>query len=58
MDLLPPHDERKPSKHLTHMVILITYLGTVKMADPIGELNAVFAMCGIVDEATCANDVN
>jgi hypothetical protein len=25
------------------------------MADPIGELNAVFAMCGITNEATCAN---
>ena len=25
------------------------------MADPIGELNAVFAMCGITDEATRAN---
>ena len=30
-------------------------LGTVKMADPIGELNAVFAMCGIADGATRAN---
>ena len=51
-------DERKPGKHLTHMVILITYLGTVKMADPIGELNAVFAMCGIVNEVTHVNIIN
>ena len=28
------------------------------MADPIGELNAVFAMCGIIDEATRANIIN
>ena len=40
------------------MVVLVTFTGTVKMADPIGELNAVFAMCGIVDEATWANIIN
>ena len=30
----------------------------LKMADPIGELNAVFAMCGIVDGAMHANIIN
>ena len=46
-------------KHLTHMVVLVTYSQVqLKMADPIGELNAVFAMCGIVDEAMCANIIN
>ena len=28
------------------------------MADPIGDLNAVFAMCGITDEVTRANIIN
>ena len=51
-------DERKPSKRLTHTVISDTFLGTVKMADPIGELNAVFAMCGITDKATHTNIIN
>jgi hypothetical protein len=48
-------DEPKPGKCLTHTVVSVTYLGTVKMADPIGELNAIFAMCGIADKAMRAN---
>jgi hypothetical protein len=28
------------------------------MADPIGELNAVFALCGIMDEVTRANIID
>ena len=42
----------------SHTVVSVTITGTVKMADPIGELNAVFAMCGIVDKVMWANIIN
>jgi hypothetical protein len=56
-----PHDDghvmmRKSPDETSGFGYLFT--GAVKMADPIGELNAVLAMCGIVDEATWANIIN
>jgi hypothetical protein len=40
------------------VVSLVTFPGTVKMADLIEELNAFLAMCGIVDKAMWANIIN
>jgi hypothetical protein len=41
--------------HLTNMVEIISYTGIVnKMSDPVEELHAVFAVCGINKEATRA----
>jgi hypothetical protein len=40
----------------SHGVGMFSLLGM--MADPIGELNMVFEICGIVDAGTCTNIIN
>jgi hypothetical protein len=55
---MPMSERSSMGKHLTNTVDIVSIQYSYKMADPIGELNTVLAMCGIDDAVMHTNIIN